>query len=223
MPAANSGASRRRTRCGGGAAVHCPLAVEIRCQHGVQLGAFDRLPGARRGKLHDLRFASPPHICPRCRARPRVMAPHGQRSNERGRPLPAPWVLRMPASLRARALLSFIAREYRTDRCFMSREKCKNTPRNPSRLVACASAGPEDRSKWPGALDRGGEGRQRHCCQVAGRFRRQERRKSSTLAANEVIYPPCFSRIARSLKSGGERGIRSIVRTAIPLEKNART
>jgi hypothetical protein len=64
------------------------------------------------------------------------MAPHGQRSNERGRPLPAPWVLRMPASLRARALLSFIAREYRTDRCFMSIEKCENTPRNPSRLVA---------------------------------------------------------------------------------------
>src|ERR1022692_4307982 len=46
----------------------------------------------------------------------------------------------MPASLRARALLSFIAREYRTGRCFMSREKCKNTPRNPSRLVACASS-----------------------------------------------------------------------------------
>jgi hypothetical protein len=64
----------------------------------------------------------------RCRARARVMAPHGQRSNERGRPLPAPWVLRMPASLRARALLSFIAREYRTDRCFMSREKCKIPP-----------------------------------------------------------------------------------------------
>src|ERR1035438_3198021 len=43
-----------------------------------------------------------------------------------------------PPACAARALLSFIAREYRTDRCFMSREKCKIPPRSPSRLVACA-------------------------------------------------------------------------------------
>src|ERR1022692_3009245 len=69
----------------------------------------------------------------------RVMAPHGQRSNERGRPLPAPWVLRMPASLRARALLSFIAREYRTDRCFMSIGNCKLPPGILRVFVACAA------------------------------------------------------------------------------------
>src|ERR1035437_2877288 len=85
------------------------------------------------------------------------MAPHGQRSNERGRPLPAPWVLRMAASLRARALLSFIAREYRTDRFFMSREKCKIPPG--ILRVACGALAPERKTVKNGVeLWIGGEG-----------------------------------------------------------------